>query len=78
MKMEQQREKQQIKNDQRKEQENQAATPYQQLPLPEQIQHAMDCASEKGESSWLSTLHIAEHGFALDKGAFRDAQCFAI
>jgi len=33
------------------------------------------CASEKGASSWLSTLPIAEHGFALLKGAFRDALC---
>ena len=73
MKIEQQREKQQIKNDQRKERENQAATLYRQLP--EQMQRAMDCASEKGASSWLSTLPIAEHGFALHKGAFRDALC---
>ena len=30
---------------------------------------------EKGASSWLSTLPIDEHGFALHKGAFRDALC---
>ena len=31
--------------------------------------------TEKGASSWLSTLPISEHGFALHKGAFRDALC---
>ena len=35
----------------------------------------MAVASEKGASSWLSTLPIIEHGFALHKGAFRDALC---
>ena len=35
----------------------------------------MDVSSEKGASSWLTTLPIAEHGFALHKGAFRDALC---
>ena len=33
----------------------------------------LDCASEKGASSWISTLPIEEHGFCLSKGAFRDA-----
>ena len=32
-------------------------------------------SSEKGASSWLSVLPIEEHGFALHKGAFRDALC---
>ena len=36
---------------------------------------AMEASSEKGASSWLSTLPIAEHGFALHKGEFRDALC---
>ena len=35
----------------------------------------MTTSAEKGASSWLSTLPIAEHGFALHKGAFRDAIC---
>ena len=35
----------------------------------------MNASSEKGTSSWLSTLPIEEHGFALHKGAFRDALC---
>ena len=29
--------------------------------------------SEKGALSWLSALPVEEHGFALHKGAFRDA-----
>ena len=36
---------------------------------------AMNLASEKGASSWLTALPISEHGFALHKGAFRDAIC---
>ena len=43
--------------------------------LPNTLQRAMDVSSEKGASSWLTTLPIAEHGFALHKGAFRDALC---
>ena len=38
-------------------------------------QPALKVSSEKGASSWLSALSIAEHGFALHKGAFRDALC---
>ena len=33
----------------------------------------LDCASEKGASSWISTLPIEEHGYCLSKVAFRDA-----
>ena len=33
----------------------------------------MVITQEKGASSWLTTLPISEHGFALHKGAFRDA-----
>ena len=36
----------------------------------------MTVSSEKGASSWLTTLPIDEHSFALHKGAFRDALCF--
>ena len=43
--------------------------------LPNTLQRAMDVSSEKGASSWLTTLPIAEHGFALHKGTFRDALC---
>ena len=35
----------------------------------------MTVAAEKGASSWLSTLPIADHGLTLHKGAFGDALC---
>ena len=34
---------------------------------------AMDLASERGASSWLTSLPTEEHGFCMHKGAFRDA-----
>lgn len=37
------------------------------------LKKAMDLAQERGASSWLTTLPIAEHGFCLHKGAFGDA-----
>ena len=43
--------------------------------LPNHLQRAVSASTEKGASSWLSTLPIEEHGFALHKGAFRDALC---
>ena len=43
--------------------------------LPSNLQKALAVSAEKGASSWLSTLPIEEHGFALHKGAFRDALC---
>ena len=33
----------------------------------------MELASEKGASSWITTLPIKEFGFCLHKGAFADA-----
>ena len=39
------------------------------------LKRAMELASEKGASSWLTALPITEHGFTLHKGAFRDALC---
>ena len=41
--------------------------------LSPDLQLAMSLAQEWGASSWLSTLPISEHGFKLNKGAFRDA-----
>ena len=41
--------------------------------LPRRLQHVANLASEKGASSWLTTLPIDAHGFALHKGGFRDA-----
>ena len=34
---------------------------------------AVDFALVKGASSWLTALHLPEHGFALHKSAFLDA-----
>ena len=38
--------------------------------LASNVKWAIQVASEKGASSWLATLPIAEHGFALHKGAY--------
>ena len=35
----------------------------------------MELASEKGASNWMSALPLERYGFALHKGAFRDALC---
>ena len=43
--------------------------------LPSNLQRAIEVSSEKGASTWLTTLPIDDHGFALHKGAFRDASC---
>ena len=43
--------------------------------LPNKLLKAHTVCSEKGASSWLTVLPISEHGFALHKGAFRDALC---
>jgi len=43
--------------------------------LAANVKWAMQVASEKGASSWLATLPIADHGFALHKGTFQDAIC---
>ena len=41
--------------------------------LPTPLQRSMELAQEKGASTWLTTLPIDEHGFALHKTAFRDS-----
>ena len=41
--------------------------------LPPQLQRCMTLAQERGASNWLTALPLAEHGFDLHKGAFRDA-----
>ena len=43
--------------------------------LSSTLKKAKELASEKGASNWLTALPIAEHGFCLHKGAFRDALC---
>lgn len=41
--------------------------------LSDPLKRSLDLASEKGASSWLTTLPIEEYGFTLHKGAFHDA-----
>ena len=41
--------------------------------LPPNLQKAMMLAMEKGTSTWLTVLPLAEHGFTLHKSAFQDA-----
>ena len=41
--------------------------------LPHSLQRSIDLAQEKGASSWLTSLPIAEFGFTLHKGAFHNA-----
>ena len=43
--------------------------------LPKAKQMAMDQASEKGASSWLTAIPLVRYGFNLHKQAFRDALC---
>ena len=43
--------------------------------LSSKLKRTLTVSSEKGASSWLNTLPVAEHGFALHKGGFRDALC---
>ena len=38
-------------------------------------QRAMEQASEKGASAWLTSIPMSKHGFNLHKQAFRDALC---
>ena len=42
---------------------------------PQSLQRCFDQHCEKGLSSWLSALPIADHGFHLNKGEFCDALC---
>ena len=41
--------------------------------MPDSLQRAMDLASEKGASAWLTALPLMDHGFALHKRGFHDA-----
>ena len=44
-----------------------------QSRLPERTQRAMTAAREKGASSWLTALPLADYGFSFSKADFRDA-----
>ena len=43
--------------------------------LPDHLKRATQLNSEKGDSSWLSSLPIVSCGFYLNKKAFHDAIC---
>ena len=43
--------------------------------LNPQLQRSVELARERGTSAWLTVLPVAEHGFLLHKGEFRDALC---
>ena len=43
--------------------------------LPPGLRRQMECAAEKGASSWFFVLPIQEHNFHLHKFSFRDALC---
>ena len=50
---------------------------YNQLlpALSPKLQRSVLLSSEKGSSSWLTTLPLSDHGYALHKGAFHDDVC---
>ena len=43
-----------------------------QTNLPNPLNRSIELSQEKGASSWLTALPIAEHSFALHTAAFRD------
>lgn len=45
------------------------------VKIPQEMKRNVDMAQEKGASSWLTVIPVAEYGFALHKGDFRDALC---
>ena len=67
----QRRARNQLQQDKRKHENEVAATLHDKLSEP--LQRARKVASEKGASSWLTALPLQHHGFAIHKGAFRDA-----
>lgn len=60
-----------VKEKSRSQQKRMAAEICDQLPST--MKKAVELAQEKGASVWLTVMPIEEHGFALHKGAFRDA-----
>ena len=66
-----------LKSDIRREKVKEASEKAKQVHshLPEHLQRPVQLAVEKGASSWLTTLPLKVHGFALHKSAFRDAVC---
>ena len=60
-----------VSKDNKKRNEQEADSIYQQLP--DRLQKAVDLARMKGASTWLTVLPLTEHGFTLHKSAFHDA-----
>ena len=56
----------------RRQQSEQQSETLKQI-LPDSQKRAMELASEKGASTWLTTLLVEEFGFTLHKSAFHDA-----
>ena len=46
--------------------------------LPHKMQHAVLAAAEKGASSWLPALPLADFGFSLSKSDFRDIYIYVM
>ena len=67
----QRRARREIMQAKREYEDQAAANVHDKLPKP--LQRARKLASEKGASSWLTALPLQHHGFAIHKGAFRDA-----
>ena len=58
---------------QQKRERNSIATQETKEQLPQHLQRAMELASEKGASTWLTALPLQDQGFNLNKGEFQDA-----
>ena len=43
--------------------------------LPPDLQRQIQISSEKGASTWLTTLPLSDHGFTVHKDALRDSLC---
>lgn len=71
MKQKQQR---RVMSSKRRQKQQEEATMLKQSQPPN-LQRAMELASEKGASAWLTSLLIKEQGFSMHKQAFRDALC---
>ena len=65
--------KKQVKKTNRELQQKRARDTTAQLTP--QLQRSVELAQEKCSSAWLTVLPMAEHGFLLHKGEFRDAVC---
>ena len=63
------------KSEAKKNKREQQKAEAQILNLPQSLSRARELANEKGSSNWLTSLPLDSHGFALHKGAFRDALC---